>query len=159
MSFFYSFGPKIGTSVAPPSRESTDHGLIVIYYRIRLNVPALLNALPCFWAVIEHSNGGFQLKIEQSLVLNNNMFSSGLQMWHTWYMVYLIIYDNIFGWMYSSDYSRTMSIGYTERWHTGYSCSSIPQCNSCRLTALYSRISTGMQQVEMIYYALHHQSR
>ena len=28
VSFFYSIGPKIGTSVAPPSRESTDHGLI-----------------------------------------------------------------------------------------------------------------------------------
>ncbi len=27
VSFFHSIGPKIGTSVAPPSRESTDHSL------------------------------------------------------------------------------------------------------------------------------------
>ena len=27
VSFFCSIGPQIGTSVAPPSRESTDHGL------------------------------------------------------------------------------------------------------------------------------------
>ncbi len=31
VSFFYSIGPKIGTSVAPPSRESTDHGLIMYF--------------------------------------------------------------------------------------------------------------------------------
>ncbi len=27
MYFFISIGPKIGTSVAPPSNESTEHGL------------------------------------------------------------------------------------------------------------------------------------
>ncbi len=27
MLFFYSIDPKISTSVAPPSRKSTDHGL------------------------------------------------------------------------------------------------------------------------------------
>ncbi len=27
MQYFYSIGPKIGTSVAPPSMKSTEHGL------------------------------------------------------------------------------------------------------------------------------------
>ena len=30
MPFFYSIGPKIGTSVAPPSRKSTEHGLTYV---------------------------------------------------------------------------------------------------------------------------------
>ncbi len=33
MQFYYSIGPKNGTSVAPPSKKSTEHGLTSLWYR------------------------------------------------------------------------------------------------------------------------------
>ncbi len=41
MQFFYFIGPKIGTSVAPPSEKSTERGLILINYLHCLGTSAI----------------------------------------------------------------------------------------------------------------------
>ncbi len=62
VAFFYSIGPKIGTSVAPPSEKSTEHGLSSPMWEDHSTKAARLS--------VYHRNLGANLEVTHDNIFN-----------------------------------------------------------------------------------------